>query len=359
MASLTETAVVMRKTIRYSIYLTIFIIIARMTYTVGMKIYRRYKPEPPPPPTLSFGKLPKLPFPSRPAYDGLKLTLETPEGELPTMPTLGTVYFMPSTTSDINSLTRAKQLATSLSFNPEGRELSDTLLFFQNPTNPAQTMQMNIVTKVFSINYTLANDPNLSLGNPPTPESAIKHAQSFGGKAGMTQSDIKGPTETELLKVENNQFVRAIALSEADMVKVDLFRKNYNELPGLPPERFTANIWFIVGRAKQGNALKTLAGEYRYYPLDETQSGTYTIKSSQQAWEEITTGRGFIANFGENQNPGEIKIRRVYLAYYDAGIYVPFYQPIIVFDGDNNFSAYVPAVIDEYYGAETTNFKPQ
>ena len=45
----------------------------------------------------------------------------------------------------------------------------------------------------------------------------------------------------------------------------------------------------------------------------------------------------------------EIKIRRIYLAYYDAGIYTEFLQPIYVFEGDNDFVAYTPAITSNYY----------
>jgi len=40
----------------------------------------------------------------------------------------------------------------------------------------------------------------------------------------------------------------------------------------------------------------------------------------------------------------------VYLAYYDAGVPTDYYQPIIVFEGDQDFLAYVPAIASEYYG---------
>lgn len=361
MATLTETAIVIRKTIRYSIYGIIIIMISRMAYNVGLKVYQNYFPPPPPPPTLSFGKLPKLPFPERPLYDKVRLVLETPEGNLPSLVPQVNVYFMPKSISDIKSLTRAKQEATSLGFDPEGRQLSESVMFFENKLNPAQSMQMNIITNVFSINYTLKDDPNLVFGNPPTPETAIKTVQAYSNKAGLNQTDYKGEPTTELLRVENTEFTRAIALSEADMIKVNLFRKTYNDFPALTPDKLTGNIWFIVGRGKGNNntagSLKILTGEYKYYPVDETQLATYPIKSSEKAWEDLTSGKGFIANFGENGLEDEIKIRRVYLAYYDAGVYTPFYQPIIVFDGDNNFSAYVPAVTDDYYGADSSEYK--
>ncbi|KKQ73667.1 MAG: hypothetical protein US95_C0050G0001, partial [Candidatus Woesebacteria bacterium GW2011_GWB1_38_5] len=45
---------------------------------------------------------------------------------------------------------------------------------------------------------------------------------------------------------------------------------------------------------------------------------------------------------------GNIVIRKVYLAYYDPDQYTEYYQPVIVFEGDDDFTAYVSAIIDDY-----------
>jgi hypothetical protein len=50
----------------------------------------------------------------------------------------------------------------------------------------------------------------------------------------------------------------------------------------------------------------------------------------------------FLASFGT--------VRKIYLAYYDAGVYTEFYQPVFVFEGDKDFVGYVPAVTTDYYG---------
>ena len=94
---------------------------------------------------------------------------------------------------------------------------------------------------------------------------------------------------------------------------------------------------------------KVIGAEYRYFPIDESKSATYPIKTAQQAWEELNAQKAFIASLGENQDQ-QITIRNIYLAYYDAGVQTDFYQPIIVFEGDRNFKAYLPAVTADYYG---------
>ena len=74
--------------------------------------------------------------------------------------------------------------------------------------------------------------------------------------------------------------------------------------------------------------------------------------SAEQAFQDLKDGKGYIANSGDRSSTNEVVIRKVYLGYYDAGQYQPFYQPVVVFEGDGNFWAYVPAVNDDNYGAE-------
>ena len=93
-----------------------------------------------------------------------------------------------------------------------------------------------------------------------------------------------------------------------------------------------------------------IAGEYHYFPIDETKLATYPIKTGSEAWQEFINGNYYSASFGTTIDGNNIKIRKVYLAYYDPGVYTEFFQPIYVFEGDNDFVGYVPAVTSEYYG---------
>jgi hypothetical protein len=108
-----------------------------------------------------------------------------------------------------------------------------------------------------------------------------------------------------------------------------------------------ANVWFIVsGRSRQ-----IISAQYRFFPIEREGSATYPIKTAEAAFEELKEGIGFITN-PESTSGGSVIIRKVYLSYYDAGQYSEYYQPVIVFEGDNNFYGFVPAVIDEHYGKE-------
>ncbi|KKR10999.1 MAG: hypothetical protein UT39_C0012G0021 [Candidatus Woesebacteria bacterium GW2011_GWA1_39_21] len=345
MTSLTQVSILSRKIIRYSIYTAIFIVIVRYSYLIGTKIYRKYFPEPPPPPTLSFGKLAKIPFPEKEVPKDLVFTLETVDGKLPKFPKQLSVYFMPKAISTINSLDSAKQKATSLGFDPNGVELVETVYLFKHSKSPA-SLNLNIVTGIFSISYDLNSKPSVLEQPPPDPKTATALAKTYLTRARSLPGDLTGPVANEYLKIQDGKIVPASSLSNANVTKINLYRKDYNDLSNVTGTANQANIWFMfTGSRDPGD--QVIAAEYKYFSVDENKSGTYPIKTSDEAWEELKSGNAYFANVDDSSN-GNITIRKVYPAYYDPNQYTEFYQPVIVFEGDNNFAAYVSAVANDY-----------
>jgi hypothetical protein len=347
MTQLTRISILTRKIIRYGIFGLIGIIIVRAIFLSGVKIYRYFFPPPPPPPTVAFGKLPKLPFPIQEAPKEITFSLQTPTGEMPKFPLTANVYFMPKLSSQLLSLDGAKNKAEDLGFDPNGAEITETIYSFKNPRFPSE-LKISIVTGVFSISYDLTKDPSPLEKRPVAGEIAAARARSFMSSAKILPDDLTGPTLPIPVKLENQKVIGAASLSDANFIKVNFFRKNYNDLPSLTSEPNKANVWFIVSGESQKEK-QIIAAEYHYFPVDETKYATYPIKTAKAAWDEFQKGGGYIASLGSNQG-GNIVIRRLYLAYYDAGVPTDFFQPIIVFEGDKNFVGYVPAVTADYYG---------
>ncbi len=347
MASLTQTAIITRKIIRFSFYGVIALIIVKMLFSTGVSVYRYFFPEPPPPPTVAFGRLPKLPFPEKEIAGNPSYTLETPEGSIPVLATQAKLYFRPKPVQSQLNLELAKDKAANLGFLPDGQQISQTLYRFQHQRAPS-TLKMNIINGIFSISYDLAKDSSPLEKRPPAPEIAASQIRSYLSSANLLPEDLSGPTTHQFLKIEEGSFANAVSLSEADLVKVYLFRKSYDDLSSLTPNPNQANTWFMVSGSRERDK-QMIASEFHYFPIDEGKFATYPIKLAESAWEELKAGNAFIANQGVD-NESDIIIRRVYLAYYDAGISADFYQPIIVFEGDRGFSAYVPAITSDYYG---------
>jgi hypothetical protein len=349
MTSLTQIAITTRKVIRYGIFFIIFLIIGRILLGTGISIYRKVFPPALPPPTIKFGKLTKIPFPANSTSAKLTYVLETPQGGLPTdISTQAKVYFMPKTSPNLLSLDAAKVEAEELGFGSDPQQVSDTIYKFTN-TNGFSALQMNIITGTFSISYNLAADKSPLNRKPPIAEVAASEFRSILSSANILPADLTGQTTSKFLKLTSGQLVTALSLSESDVVKVNLFRKNYDNLPAVTGIPDQANVWAMITGAA-GRDQQIIAAEYHYHKVDESQFSTYPIKTPAEAFSELQNGQAFIASLGLNKDGDTLKIRRVYLAYFDPDTETDFYQPVYVFEGDNGFIAYLPAVTSTYYG---------
>jgi len=348
MATLTEASISSRKGVRYTIYAIILFIIARSFILTGISIYKKIFPTPPEPPTVAFSKLPKLPFPER-TKTKLNFSLETAEGNIPKFPLQSKVYFMPKQPSNLLSLDFAQDKANRLGFNIEAQQSTESLYKFYHKSSPL-IMETNIITSSFSLSYDLNIDPSPLSVRPLLPEIARNTVKNFLSNANLYPTDLDDEKYIyKYLKTQAGGFIAANSLSDANIARIDFFRKNYDELPTVTKSTKEGNVWFMVSGAKE-RGKEIIAGEYHYFPIDETQVATYPIKTGDVAWQELLDGNYYPASFGSAVEGDNIKIRKIYLAYYDAGIYTEFFQPVYVFSGDKDFVGYIPAVTTDYYG---------
>ncbi len=348
MTSLTQIAITARKSIRYGIYGIIFLMVGKVFLDMAISVYLKIFPPGPPPPTVKFGKVSKIPFPEAALTVRYNYVLETPEGGLPKdISTQAKVYFMPKLNASLLALDSAKQKAKALNYSDEPEQVSDNIYKFRNPTYPT-ILEMNITTGVFSISYDLNSDRTPITVKPPIAESAIQIYKEALINANVMPEDLTGPTSHSFFKLSEGKLVNALALSEADVIKVNMFRKEYDKFPSLTSNPNQANVWALISGATTKEQ-QIIAAEYHYFPVDETQFSTYPIITPEEAFSQLTGGNAFVADPGINNKEGAtLKIRRVYLAYYDPDVQTDYFQPIYVFEGDNGFTGYVPAVAPDY-----------
>lgn len=353
MATLTNISITARKIIRYGIFFMIFLIVGRIFLNVGVKIYKKVFPTPTPAPTVKYGKLSSIPFPQNGITSKFTYTLETPEGGLPTNTTTqAKVYFMPKASANLLSLDVAKNKSASLGFDSNMQQISETVYKFKNRNYPSY-LQMNIISGTFSVSYDLINDKSPINFRPPVAEVATSEFKSFLSSASVLPSDLSGIVTHDYLKITDGELKSALSLSEANFVKINLFRKDYDNLPVVTGKPDQANVWAIVsGGSSSGQ--KIIASEYHYHSVDETQYSTYPIKTPTEAFTELQNGSAFIASTGINNDGANLKIRRIYLAYFDPDADTEYFQPVYVFEGDNGFVAYLPAVTSTYYQGVAT-----
>lgn len=348
--TLTETAYWARRGIKYGSILLVVLILSRFAFMGVHWAYRSVFPKPPPPPEVKFQKLPSIVFDARFGPNGLSYTLELPKRDLPTFPTQVNVFFMPTPQASIANLTESKKMAQLLGFAPEdSKALSDVIYRFTNLNAPA-TLDINIVNKTLSLSYNLAEDPGLLSLRPRFDSDVINTARAFLTRANLYSEDLeKGGQEVEYLASGTEALTRVGSLSEANFVRVNFLRRDYEGLKVITPRNDRSTVWLLVSGETSGPR-QVIAGEYHYFPIDEGQKSTYPIKSSMMAFEELKAGKAFI--IAAPATGTTAIIRRVYLAYFDSGKPQQFLQPVVVFDGgdDSGFRAIVPAVTSEYYG---------
>lgn len=345
--NLTEIAFYTRKTIKYTIILIILLIVGKISWNIGSGIYTHYFPPAPPPPTIKWGKLPSLHFPEKPGLPNFSYTLQTKTGELPTFTTTMPVYFVPKQQISFLKLEEAQKLARSLGFEGEGIPLSETIYRFTKPET-SLTLDINTVNRTLSVNYKLSDSPELLTLRPKSHEDAVSTVRLFLSAGDLLAEDLEnGKITYEFLRTDRDQLVTAGSLSESNFVRVNFFRQAIGEIPVVTPNRKKANVWFLV-TGSEDRDLRIIAGEYHYFLADLQQFSTYPLKTAQAAWDELTGGKAYIVQYAENNT--QITIRNIYLAYYDSGSAQGFLQPVVVFEGDGGFVAYVPGIAPEQYG---------
>ncbi|MFZ5365941.1 MAG: hypothetical protein ACOZBZ_01480 [Patescibacteria group bacterium] len=344
MATLTETAYYTRKGIKYGAIALVVFLVFRFIWGITSAYLRKIHPPPPPPPTVSFGKLPKIDFPKKEGLPTLSFKLETIQGAVPKLDSISKVYFSVKPGATLLSLDRAKETAKKMGFSTNPQALSSKTYRFQTQTTPPTSLDIDIITLNFKLYYDFSSDQTiLTEKKLPSNDQAISEAKSFLSSAGLLAQDLSlGKAQVSYLKYQAPNLMPAISLSEADFVKVGLFREDLGGLPILPENPKEGSITFLFSGAR-AREKRIVEINYNYNKIERESFATYPLKSAQTAWQELQGGKGFIASLGENTD-GKITVRKVYLAYFDSPQPQNFLQPIFVFEGDRDFFAYVSAV---------------
>lgn len=344
MATLTVTAYYTRKGIKYGTIALVVFLILRFIWGVTSAYLKKIHPPPPPPPTVSFGKLPKIDFPEKKDLPKLAFRLETIQGTVPKLETIGKVYFSVKPGATLLSLDRVKETAKKMGFSTNPQALSSRIYRFQTNTVPPTTLDIDIITGNFKLRYDFSSDQTiLTEKKLPSDDQVISEAKSFLQTTGLLAEDLSlGKAKVSYLKYQTPDLSPAISLSEADFVKVGFFRQEQDSLPILPENPKEGSIYFIFSGARE-RTKRIIEINYTYNKVDRENFATYPLKSASAAWQELQGGNGFITNLGENTD-GKITIRKIYLAYFDSPQPQNFLQPVFVFEGDKDFFAYVSAV---------------
>jgi hypothetical protein len=199
---------------------------------------------------------------------------------------------------------------------------------------------MNIVTNNFVLTSDLSTPSTLS-GPLPSETDSVKIATTYLNKINTFPTNIDATkTKTSLFTIQDKTLVPATSFAAATAVRVDFFQQDINNLPVVYEQPYFSNINVLVG--PNGEILQA---QY-FYQTPGSESATYPIKTSTQAYQDLQNGIAYIASYDGSSST--VSITDASLAYYISSEPQNFLMPVIVFTGSDNFTAYVPAVTDEW-----------
>jgi len=345
MATLTETAQFARKFVKFSVISIISLVLIRGIWQLAAAWYKQRHPAPPPPPTVAFGKLPRVNFPETQQPE-LTFKLQTASGETPDLSDRATIYFMPYLKANLLALDRANQQVAKLGFKDEPVMVDvKNYRWIKNETKT--WLEMNIITGETEMEYDWRNDQQvLSTKNPPGREQAVAEAKRFLQQAEMITEDLQlGETKVSYWQYDGKTLTESLAPSEANFARVDFFRQSQADLPVVTSSGANGIVSLMLSSLEDNNR-RVIKLSYHYFPVDYQNSATYPIKVSSLAYRDLQTRQGFIAEQGNNSSIAVI--RKIYLAYFDSAKPQQYLQPVYVFEGDNGFIAYVSAIDDQW-----------
>lgn len=302
------------------------------------------------PPTVTFGKLPPLVMPQSVTDRKLSYSLTTIDGELPKFPDRTDVFTIVEPQPTLLGLDVAHERAASGGFATSGASLSDTLYYWKDDSSIGRELFFDTVSFNFAIKSNFAASPDvLSARDLPNESSAIEQAQSFLADMDSFPADIDvNKTKTSLFSIENQTLVPATSLSTTQVIRVDFYQKDINNIPIYHPHPPHSTIYVHVASTgdtrlyDKGNIVE--AGFT--YQEAASPSATYPIKTAKQAFDDLQSGKAYIASyFGSDDS---VNISQVSLGYYLSDSRQQYLLPIVVFIGDEGFFAYVSAVMDEW-----------
>lgn len=320
----------------------IFLVI--LLFRGGVSLYKIFFPKPPPPPTVAFGKLPRVSLPKSVIARKLTYTLDTVSGNLGSFPDRVKVYAIISKEPNLLNLEMTRARAQKINFTTDEKIISDTVYSWRDSSILNRKITFNIVSSDFSITSDYLRTPFLFKENTITPQGAINLAESALRSMDLLPDDIDlSKTTTQLLTLQQSVLFPATSLSTTQLIRVDFFQKDIDNLPIYYPKPPFSIMYFLIGGTDSRGEI--VEGQF-YHQTISNKSATYPLKGVNQAFQELQSGKGSIAAYYGNSN--EIIIKNVFLGYYLGSEKQQYLIPIYIFEGKDGFYGYVLAIKDEW-----------
>jgi hypothetical protein len=337
--TLTETAIFTKKALLVGAIFSVVMIFAWAGYQYWyFQVYLPNQPVVEEKPDERFGPLPKITLKENIADSkAYNYKLDTDTGGLPDkIPKLYKVYSIAQLATDLLALDRAKSLAGLIGFNRGSQAISATQYKFLDQNGGE--LSINLDTGNFSMSRPIASGS----------ADAIEGRESFQDSDKIS-SDFKSYLSGKNLLKEQLRDGRVKVLydrSQGDPNKaiINIWQTDVDETPLVTPTFTEGLVKGMVTNFREENK-RYVYLNYTFWPIDLQNSSKYPIKTPDEAYTNLQEGKAMVP-MSQAKTGGFVSITKIYLAYFLDSEFIPFLQPVYVFEGPE-FVGYVPAVRDE------------
>jgi len=338
MATLSEAAQLSKKGLRWIVIFGVVILGLIILLILGQTIKNIIFPPKPLPPTVAFGKIPKLDLSEgiKPSL-GVTYSLETISGQLPNLPTNVKVFVVAGEESSFGALQRTKIMVTKLGFATEPQNIGGNVFKFIDPKKTDRSITINVASENFQLTSNFSQDTQVISTRPKTVEDAIGRAVEFFNNFELKTKEFpKEKVETRFLRIDGNNLTQTPALGSANLVEVNFKRADIDKLPIITPQESSPSAQALVSQ----NSI--VAAQLSKLAIERHKFSTYPLKGTAKAFEDLKAGKGYLNK--EPEDRSRIPIRDVTLVYLETKKSQGFLQPVYVFKSDKGLVAYVSAV---------------
>ncbi len=257
------------------------------------------------------------------------------------------VYFIPKPTATFGFISQIYLMAETMGIDTKVTQhtLRDTTAEFNDGK---RKLEININNYNFNYDFVFTpEDINFETVNIPNSDRLESEAASILNRINRYPAELAQGKKNIIYLNFNSETkdLTTLQTSEgANMAEVDFYRPDIDGYPIATSTYYNSPNYVLF--AFDNNNLKVVRAQISLLERSLDQVGTYPVKTSTQAWEEFNKGAGYVVS--ATAESGDVKIKKIFFAYYDPDVYQEYFQPVYVFLGENNFVGYLPAVTAEY-----------
>lgn len=340
--NLTSLSTTVRKSIIIAIVAVIAFIIIRILFGLTLDYIRSLTPPPPPVANQLFGALATIQF-SQPLIksSNFNYSLETIDAKLPPSPVLMNVYQNLQAIPLFLGLDEAKKTARVFGFREEPLPVTDSRYQWADSENSGYTFVLDIVSGSFNLKLDPSKRPGLLTSRVRYDQSqAIERAKAYLRSHNSLNANFEnGRQEVHFLNITPGKTTEASSADQANAFKVDLFPEDIdNKYPIITrdPDASPLNITLLAAGDRSEVPYEINS---RQFSLETEKVGTYPIKDSATAWEELKGGAGVVVRAPSNQN--QIAIHEISFGYY-LEENLRYLKPVYIFVGNSSVNQITP-----------------